>query len=138
MNLESLEIAYLFAVIGGVVYFLLGWAWYSPLMFVKPWLAAQGKTMESMSGSGPGPVMALSVLGSFVVVFAVAAIYEWASGDGLVDGIAIGLLVAVAIVAMENFKNVVYDEQSWTLYLINNGYVVVGLAVAGAIYGAFA
>lgn len=138
MNLESLDLNYLIALLGGVVYFLVGWAWYSPFLFGDRWLAAQGKTSADTAG-GPGlTMMALNLVGSLVTVFVVAAVYDWAAGDGLVDGLVAGLIVGVGVVAMESFKGVIYYSESWTLYLINTGYAVVGLAAAGAVYALLA
>lgn len=137
MNLESLDLNYLVVLLGGVVYFLLGWAWYSPFLLANPWLAAQGKTPDDIAG-GPGPLMALNALACFVTSSVVAAIYEWAGGDGLADGLVVGLIVGVGVVAMESFKGVVYYSESWTLYVINTGYAIVGLAAAGAVYALFA
>jgi len=54
------------------------------------------------------------------------------------DGIAAGAIIGVGVVAMEGLKAVVYDKHSWPRYAINNGYSVVGIVAAGAIYGAFA
>ncbi len=139
MNLETIEIAYLWAVLGGVLYFAIGWAWYSPLLFVNRWLAAQGRTMESTQGEQPDPVMlGLNLVASIIMVLVIAAVYEWAGGDGLVDGIVASLVVSVGVVAMESVKGVAYYNNSWTLYLINTGYAVVGLGAAGALYGALA
>lgn len=137
MNLESLDLNYPIALLGGVVYFLLGWAWYSPFLLANRWLAAQGKTPDDISG-GPGPLMALNFVASLVTAFVVAALYEWAAGDGVVDGLVAGLIVGVGVVAMESFKGVVYYSESWTLYVINTGYAVIGLAAAGAVYSMFA
>lgn len=139
MNLESIEISYLWAVVGGVAYFAIGWAWYSPLLFVDRWLAAQGRTVEQTQGEQPNPVLlGLNLAGSIVMVMIVASVYHWAGGDGLVDGIAAALVVSVGVVAMEAFKGIAYYNHSWTLYAINTGYAVVGLGVAGALYGALA
>jgi hypothetical protein len=137
VNLESLDLNYLIALLGGVVYFLIGWAWYSPFLFADRWMAARGKTSADM-GAGPGPMMALNLVASLVTVFVVAAVYDWAAGDGLADGLVAGLIVGVGVVAMESLKGVVYYSESWTLYLINTGYAVVGLAAAGAVYALLA
>lgn len=139
MNLETIEIAYLWAVLGGVLYFVIGWAWYSPLLFVNQWMAAQGRPASDATGEMPNPVnLALNLLGSVVMAIIVASLYEWAGGDGIVDGIAAGLIVSVGVVAMEALKGVAYYEQSWRLYAINTAYAVVGLGAAGALYGLMA
>ena len=58
MNLESIEIAYLWAVLGGVLYFAVGSLWYSPLLFTDRWLAAQGRTRDADGGGAmPDPLM---------------------------------------------------------------------------------
>lgn len=29
-------------IVSGIVYFLIGWAWYSPVLFCKAWIKASG------------------------------------------------------------------------------------------------
>ncbi|MEX1023370.1 MAG: DUF1761 domain-containing protein [Dehalococcoidia bacterium] len=138
MNLESIEPNYLIALIGGVAYFAVGWAWYSPMLFTDRWLAAQGKTREGTATAPEVVPLALNLVASIVVAMVVAAIYEWGGGDGVVDGIVASLIVSVGVVAMEAFKGIAYYAQTWMLYAINVAYAIVGIGVAGAIYGAFA
>jgi len=105
VNLESVEPNYLLAVAGGVAYFLLGWLWYA-LIFQKAWMAASGRTMEDMQGS-PSVLMALTFVGGIVTSVVVAFLYEWAGGDGVVDGVAAGAIIGIGVVAMEGLKAVV-------------------------------
>ena len=65
------HINYLAVLVAGVVIFMLGGLWYSPVMFAKRWVALQGKTMEEMSAAGGSmPVM-------YVQAFVCGLITAW-------------------------------------------------------------
>ena len=54
---------YLAVLVTGIVIFALGGLWYSPVLFVKKWLALQGRTVEqerAQAASANMPVMYLS------------------------------------------------------------------------------
>ncbi len=68
----------------------------------------------------------------------IASVYEWAGGDGLLDGLVVGGILAVGLVLGEGLKKVVFEEDSWELYIINHGYTLIGFLLMGGIYGVIA
>src|SRR4029078_13356128 len=78
----------------GVVIFVLGGLWYSPLLFAKRWVALIGKTEEELKASaGNMPV-------SYLLVFLCGLVTSWIMAlvvgnfapSGAVDGAKIGAL----------------------------------------------
>ena len=121
--------------IASIVFFVLGAIWYS--LMAAPWVAAIGKTMEQLSrehGGSPLPY----VLG-FVAILVMCYTLEWLMqrlhAATLVEGLRLGAVVALGFVAATLALNYGFESRSPTLWLINSAYVVVGLALAGAIIG---
>lgn len=56
-NLDIIQI-----LVGTVISFLIGWLWYSPILFLKPWQAYHNMTAENMKAG-----MAKGILGGFVL-----------------------------------------------------------------------
>lgn len=144
MTLEALGFGtrdYLAVVAGGVAYFALGALWFSAL-FGRRWMAATGRSAEEFADASPGPGMLLTLVGAVVTAGVVAAVFGWAGGSGVLDGMAAGALIGVGVAAMEGMKGAVYsfDDRArpWALYAINAGYAVCGLVVAGAVYALIA
>lgn len=133
MNLDTVDINYLAVIVGAVVYYALGFAWYSFLLGDR-WLAATGRTREEIGG-GPGPLIVVFWIAGFVAATVIASVYEWANGDGLLDGLVVAAILAVGLVLGEGLKKVVFEQESWELYAINMGYMLAGFLLIGGIYG---
>src|SRR6476660_4828867 len=56
--------------VAGVVIFMLGGLWYSPVLFAKKWMALQGRSAEDMSGGGNMAAM-------YIQVFVCGLITAW-------------------------------------------------------------
>ena len=50
---------YLAVLAAGIVIFVLGGLWYSPVLFAKKWIALQGRTEEQMRAQAASYAMAL-------------------------------------------------------------------------------
>lgn len=116
--------------------FALGAAWYTG--FSKPWMAYTGITQEATTAGGSGK-MAASYAAAFAMylgaVAALALFMEAAGITGAGSGLLFGLIAGVGIVATVSFNNYMFSMRPFKLYLIDIGYPVVALALAGVIVG---
>ncbi|MDX1617353.1 MAG: DUF1761 domain-containing protein [Balneolaceae bacterium] len=123
---------WLAAVIGGVVYFLIGWPWYGPL-FGKAWMREKG--MEEHP-EPPKPAMFLySVLLQIVAALSLGLFIAALGVDTALGGMYIGLAAGAGFVLTTVGVNGIYDDMSLKLFAINGGYHLVGFAAAGLIIG---
>lgn len=129
------NVNYLGAVVAALSSFLIGGVWYSPVMFAKPWMAANGLTEEGLKG-GVGRVfggaLVLQLVGAVNLAFFLA--------DGRPDvvwGMAAGALAGVGWVATAMGTTYLFERKPLRLYWINAGYHAVSFVVMGAILGAW-
>ena len=120
-------------VVAAIVVWVLGAAWYTAL--ADAWMAGIAKTREQLMQSG-NPAMSY-VLG-FVAILAMCALVGALLARLSVVGVAAGArmgalagLLPAACIAL----NYAFEVRPPSLWLINAGYAVVGLAIAGAIIG---
>lgn len=121
-------------IVAALAFFFLGGAWYT-FLFGKQWRAEMGITEEQAAGASPNPMMFVI---SFVVGLVIAAtlaklIDESSVGYGFKVGLGTGIGIGAALLA----QNYMYEQRSIRFWLINAGYVVVGLTAMGIIIGAF-
>lgn len=64
-------INYVAVVVATVAAIVVSGLWYSPLLFIKPWLALVGQSEQDMK-KGFGKSMALSIVGAFLKAWVVA------------------------------------------------------------------
>ena len=121
--------------IAAIVFFVLGAIWYS--VMAAPWVAAIGKSMEQLSrehGASPLPYV-VGFLAILVLCYTLAWLMHRLQAATLFDGLRVGAIVAVGFVTATLALNYGFEARSVTLWMINSAYVVVGLALAGAIIG---
>ncbi len=121
-------------IVAAAAFFFLGAAWYT-FLFGKQWRDEMGITEEQAAGESPNPLMFVwSILLSIVIAFTLAKLIDESSVEyGLKVGLGVGAGVGAAILA----QNYIYEAKSVRFWLINAGYVIIGLGVMGTIIGAF-
>ena len=113
----------------------LGAAWYSPLLFARPWMDALGKTPEQL---GPqGPALAGSVFSCLVAATAVELLVVATGATSLAAGVGLGAVLGIGIVAMTMLSDSLFSGWGWRLYTIQMGYRATYLVLMGAISGAW-
>jgi len=121
--------------IASIVFFVLGAIWYS--IMAAPWMAAIGKTMEELGreqGASPLPYV-VGFVAILVMCYTLAWLMQRLQMATLVAGLRLGATVAIGFIAATLALNYGSEARSPMLWLINSVYVVVGLALAGAIIG---
>jgi hypothetical protein len=129
------EINYLAVVAAAVSTFVIGGLWYSPILFHKAWMSANGFGESDVKG-GEGKIFGLAFVFSLVMAANLAAFLAgpdttaaWGATAGLLAGLG-WVALGIAIVAL-------FERRSWTYILVNGGYFVVAFTVMGAILGAW-
>ncbi len=112
-------------VAGAVASFVIGMAWYSPLLFGKVWQKLNNYTNEDLKGAGPA--MAANVVASFVVSFVMLQITIAMQAIKWHEGLQVGLLVSVGLVSMLGINQIVFSKKPLPLYFIDYGFIVVSL-----------
>ena len=115
--------------------FLIGGLWYSPALFYKPWLRANGFSEADVQKGNSGVIFGLTFLFALIMAANLAAFLA-APGTTLAWGATAGALTAVwvvlgiAVVAL-------FERRPWSYILVNGGYWLVSFVVMGAIIGAW-
>jgi hypothetical protein len=121
---------------GAFGYFLLGALWYSPVLFVKKWIAYLKIDVNNPDAKKG---MALQFGGSFVMMFiqslAIAILAERLGirGDGWMSGVKLGLLTGCCFSSATIGVNYLYESKPLGLFLINAGYAVAGNIIAAIV-----
>ncbi|WP_258000363.1 DUF1761 domain-containing protein [Bacillus sp. Marseille-P3661] len=127
-------INYLAVILSAVAICILGSIWYSPKVFWNTWQSLKGLKQEDLPSMGK--VMTGSILLAIVNSFLLAIIAGWATIDGWVDGLWLGLVVGL-VIAGTSATNAQYEGMKLKLYLITAGFHVISMILAGIIIGSF-
>ena len=135
MEFDFGELNYLAIVVGVVINMVLGALWYSPVLVGKPWMAAAGITAEDIEARKGEQYRgyAIAVVVSIVLVFVLALLTRNLGIDEPLDGLVLGLVAGIGLVAASQAPNYSFEGRSLRLFLINLGYSVVGFAIIGVL-----
>ncbi|MCE5168387.1 DUF1761 domain-containing protein [Paenibacillus profundus] len=111
---------------------VLGFLWYSPLLFGNAWAKRLNVNMEDLSGGAATYVLtALTALGG---AFILAWLVSLAGEPTIASGMTIGLLVGISI-SLKIGMNYLFEGRKLGLYLITVGYHLISYLIAGLIIG---
>ncbi|HXT16390.1 MAG TPA: DUF1761 domain-containing protein [Gemmatimonadaceae bacterium] len=134
------HVNYVAVLVTAVVIFMLGGLWYSKALFAKQWVALQGKTMEDFETEGKKgatPVMLLQVfICGLVVAYVVAVIENHFINLTIARGLMVGVLLWL-VAGVTSYGTGLFSFQRRGLWMINSGYNLVSMVVAGIILAAW-
>jgi hypothetical protein len=114
----------------------LGAIWYSPYVLGTQWMALAGVTQAQMKARMT-PALAVDVVGSLVMAFILAYAVRYAGASTFVAGAVVGFWIWFAFIAMTTLSQVIYENRPMQLFVINNGFRLLSLAIMGAIVAAW-
>jgi Protein of unknown function (DUF1761) len=136
MNTEFLShINWLALAVATVAYFMLGALWYSKALFGTKWAQLVGIDMKNPDAKkGMGAMMASTFILILIVCFALdVLIIKFNFEQELMFGVKLGLLTGLGFATTAVSINYVYESKPSSLFLINNGYHVLGHVLAASI-----
>jgi hypothetical protein len=111
--------------------FVIGGIWYSPPLFVKPWLKMSGVSEETFNSGLPKALIG-DVVSSLLMAFVLACILG-SIGKSLVEGLMVSAAIWLGFIASVILGSVTYEHKPIGYFLINAGYRLVSILAMGAI-----
>src|SRR5215470_4367825 len=134
----------LLAVLGAAVAcMVIGFLWYSPFLFAKPWMVAMGydpndKARIAEMQKSAGPKYGVSFLTSLLSAFVLGKIIYHLAISTALYGMKVGFAVWAAFVMTVQLTDKLFGNRPLNLFLINTGYQLVCFVAMGAILGQWA
>lgn len=133
--MESIQFHYPAVLAAAVLSFLIGGAWYSPILFGNAWMRAAGISEERVRQAKMGQVFGFAALASLVMAFNLAAFIG--PKASLSFGLFAGFATGFGWVAMALGVIYLFEQRPLRLWAINAGYQVVSFTLMGAVIGAW-
>lgn len=126
-------------VVAAVVAWLIGAIWYSPLLFAKAWVEAQGHTPEKVAAMQANAAKAYAgSLLAFVLMAAVLKIFlRHLGADSLHDGAWWAFHAWLGFALPIGFTQHLYSDKPIAAFYLDTGYQLIYLVAMGAILGAW-
>jgi hypothetical protein len=136
--MEILGIRILPVVVAAIACMVLGFLWYSPLLFAKPWMILMGydpndkARLDEMRKSA-GKTYTLAFIASLISAFVLAKIIGVTTVNTALYGMKVAFAVWLGFVTTVQLTGALFSKQPIKLYVINTGYQLVCYLVMGAI-----
>jgi hypothetical protein len=129
------NVNWLAVAVAGISAFVLGGVWYSPALFGKAWMKENNLSVEDVQKGNKAKIFGWSFILSLVMAVNLAMFLSDPKIDlkmAIIYGLLTGLWIfcGIAIVALFEMKSARY-------IFVNGGYMIVALALMGAIIGAW-
>jgi hypothetical protein len=133
----SFDVNWLAIALATVASMALGAGWYTVL--ANQWMAATGKTRDELMGSGGGAVpFIIAAICQLVMAYFIAVLTPIICGATTVgNAIQTGVLMWVGFILTAMIINHRYQNQKWSLTLIDSGYMLGVVVVQGLVLGLF-
>jgi hypothetical protein len=136
MHMHSLN--WLAVLVAGISTMVVGFLWYSPLLFAKPWMREMGydpndKAKTDEMKKTAGPAYGGSFVAGLLSAFTLALILHGLRAEDLHFGIMASFHIWLGFVATVQFTGALFMKQSMKLFAINTGYQLVCYLVMGSI-----
>jgi hypothetical protein len=139
---------YLAVLVAAILMFILGGLWYSPVLFMKKWLALQDRTEEQMKAQAAAANMPLMYASAFVTALITAWVMAHILGHitaavdpnmspNVAHGAMFGFVCWLGFVAPTTYTTALFSGKPKQLWLIDSTYYLVSFVIAGAILGAW-
>ncbi len=129
-------------VAAGLARFFFGWFWFSPSVFMKPWMKTVGITEKQLKG-GMVRGMLAGLAGSLLMAFVLAHALKYAQAahglpEGLPGGLVGGFINWLGFTAVTQLDSVTAEKRPVRWFFIVSGYQLVGMLLMGAILALWA
>lgn len=135
------EVNYLTVFLAAVASMVVGFLWYSPILFAKPWMKEMGLTDKHMKDaqSKMGKMYALSFVFSFVTAYVLYHVVTMGAYFTQTSGLNPALQGAfwswLGFIMPVQATDVLFGGKSWKLFYINTGYQLAALLAMGVTFG---
>jgi len=122
---------YLHVFVAAVVVFVLGWLWYSPLLFYKPWMRLRGlDPVAAMAGAKmPTGKLLVELARCLVLAYVIARFVALLGITSWMAAVHFGLLLWIGFPVILLTGSVLWDNVPWRVAAIHGGDWLVKMLV---------
>ena len=136
--MEVLGVPVVPVLVAAVASMVIGFIWYSPFVFARPWMRAMGYDPEDKAKlaemqKGAGWMYAGSFVASLVSAFVLGKFIEITTVTTAPYGMKVGFAIWLGFVTTVQFTAFLFERKPFRLYAINTGYQLVCYLAMSAI-----
>lgn len=137
----EITVNYIAVLFAGVASMVVGFLWYSPMLFGKQWMKLMGLTSEKLKaaqkemGRTYGISFVLSLLTAYVLSHVMTMSENFFHYERLSTALTSAFWMWLGFVMPVQTTEVLFGGKKWSLFAINTGYQLAALLAMGVVLG---
>lgn len=132
--MTTIETNYIAILVCGIVMFVLGGAWYSPLLFAKKWTELIGKGESEPKASSTAIIYLRGFVLGLMSCYVLASIIRFTGATTAETGAMVGFVCWAGFHGAPTYNSEVnFARRPAALWGINSGFVLVSFLISGVI-----
>jgi hypothetical protein len=135
----NVDINYFSLVLAGVASMIVGFIWYSPMLFGNSWMKLSGYTADSLKkaqkemGKWYGISFVLSLISAYVLSHIMILSENFFGYSQLSTGLTTAFWMWLGFVMPVQLTDQIFGSKKWKLFIINTGYQLTALLLMAVI-----
>lgn len=137
----EISVNYFSVIVAAVASMALGFLWYSPVLFGKPWMKLMGyneadlKREQKSMGKYYLVSFVLSLVTAYVLSHVMNLSLNFFDYPRLQTGLTSGFWMWLGFIMPVQATNTIFSDKKWALFGINTGYQLATLLIMGVVLG---
>lgn len=137
----NVEVNYFAVLLAAVAAMVVGFLWYSPSLFGKPWMKLKGYTAEALKkeqkdmGKYYGMSFVVALITGYVLSHVMTLSQNFFHYDKLSTGLITAFWMWLGFMMPVQLTDEIFGDKKWKLFGINTGYQLVSLLAMGLVLG---
>lgn len=106
--------------------------WYSPALFGKPFVKLTGCDEKKLMKDFPRAIL-IDIIANFIMAFVLVHAVVYAGANAFPTGLAVGFFNWIGFVAVGSLFTINFEQRPFRLFLLNNGFQLITIALMGAV-----
>lgn len=137
----NIDVNYLAVLLAAVASMIVGFLWYSQMLFGKPWMKLMGynetdlKAQQKKMGMYYGLSFVLSLIMAYVLFHVMTMAMNFYRYTPIQTGLTSAFWIWFGFIMPVQATGEIFGGKKWNLFAINTGYQLVALLVMGIVLG---
>ena len=130
------QVNYLAVLVASIAATVVGFLWYSPMLFGKLWMQLSGlteKKLEESKKKRMAKAYIFTFLATIVKGYVLVVFLKYASASTIAQGLMIGFWLWLGFIATTTLGSIFWEGKSVKLYILNNAHELITLLVMSII-----
>lgn len=129
----NVTINYLAVFVSAIIFMVIGFLWYSPILFAKSWMKLVKKTEKDIKDGAKPYLYFAAFIMALLANYVLASVIGYYQATTALSGVMVGFWMWLGFTGATSATSYIFEGRPRDLFVINYGYFLVSMIITGAI-----